>query len=251
MKLNKTRTIYESTWMTISEHNIKLEEIYSFREKLSNNHNITISRFNDGEWIFMLKIEPYFSQKRKKYPSQEILHSSERLLEIINNQPEYNISIDTFSLNDRKISKKIQPYLPKIKNRIGSGIFNIWSINTSFTDLFSIFDVRKTIVVGPEFLSNLPFNIQKHILTDLKESVNFPDRTIEELLKYLGDNFEENMIILYSCSFTAKLCIDNLYKKYGNKITQLDMGASLAPFAGVSIRPWHDVMIQEINEMKI
>jgi nucleoside-diphosphate-sugar epimerase len=53
-------------------------------------------------------------------------------------------------------------------------------------------------------------------------------------------------IILFACSISGKMVMSNLYRKYKDRIIQLDLGSNLDPFANVISRGWHDNERQDI-----
>jgi len=233
------------------EKTTSIEKIEEYSSQLLKGDNITISRFNDGEWAYALDIDSWKTapMKNRNKGYEDVLYKEgQKLLQIIESTPQYLISIDKASLTQDLSQEKILPYVKNL-NFIGSGVFNIWSLYTGFKDLFKVFNQRKTIVIGPEFLENLPFKFT-HYKTPLK-GVNYKiDFYVKEIEKLIKTIWEPNMVIIYSCSFLAKISLDNLYQKYGDTITQLDMGASLNPFVGYSNRPWHNEIINEIEEKK-
>lgn len=231
------------------KHTVSISSIESYSKHLLKGNNLTISRFNDSEWAFALNIKEWTNRiidLRNQGYEKELFQTGSKLLKIINSNPEYKISIDKSSFVHPLFKDKIQPYVDNL-NFIGSGVFNVWALYTGFKDLFKVFNRRKTIVVGPEMLSELPFKF-KHYKTPLK-GVNYDyKKYTKEIEEYINTIWEPNMVIIYSCSFLAKISLDNLYKKYGNSITQLDMGASLNPFVRYSNRPWHPSIIKYIKD---
>ena len=242
---NAFKKYYNFRW----EKTISIEKIEEYSNKLLGGDNITISRFNDGEWAYALDIDSWKTalMKNRNKGYEDILYKEgQKLLQIIESTPQYLISIDRASLTQDLSQEKVIPYVKNL-NFIGSGVFNIWSLYTGFKDLFKVFNQRKTIVIGPEFLKDLPFKFTYYKIP-LKR-VNYEiDSHVKEIEKLVKTIWESNMVIIYSCSFLAKISLDNLYQKYGDKITQLDMGASLNPFVGYSNRPWHDEIITQLKK---
>lgn len=233
-----------------SPTSITIEDIKNFLNILYEGKNLTIARYNDGEWAFGLNIGFAENRASEKHKGSEhlVFNTAKRLIQIINSHPEYHISIDSYSLITPNFKDHVEPYLKQV-NQIGSGIFNVWSMYTGFKDLFEIFNQRKTLVVGPQELENLPFNTD-YITTHPTQEIYYPDKTISKIKTYLKKNYQPNMVILYSCGFTSKIAIDYFYNIYKNDITQLDMGASLNPFVGFSNRPWHKYIIKQIESEK-
>jgi len=230
---------------------IKIENIKEFSNILYKGKNLTIARYNDGEWAFGLNIGFAQNRAHQKHKGSEhlVFNTAKRLIQIINSYPKYYISVDSYSLITPGFKDHVEPYLRQI-NQIGSGVFNVWSMFTGFKDLFEIFNQRKTLVVGPQELENLPFNAD-YIATHPTQEIYYPDKTIDQIKKYLKKNYQPNMVIIYSCGFTSKIAIDYFYSIYGNGITQLDMGASLNPFVGFENRPWHQYIIKQIESEEL
>ena len=242
---NAFKEYYNFRW----EKTISIEKIEEYSNKLLGGDNITISRFNDGEWAYALDIDSWKTalMKNRNKGYEDILYKEgQKLLQIIESTPQYLISIDRASLTQDLSQEKVIPYVKNL-NFIGSGVFNIWSLYTGFEDLFKVFNQRKTIVIGPGFLKNLPFKFTHYKIPSkgVNYKIDFYVKKIEKLIETI---WKPNMVIIYSCSFLAKISLDNLYQKYGNTITQLDMGASLNPFVGYSDRPWHNEIIIQLNQ---
>jgi UDP-N-acetylglucosamine acyltransferase len=233
------------------EFNINIDQIDKFSNALRDGENLTIMRFNDGEWAFSYDIAHYISSRLKiKHTTEgaeiDLRYAGRLLKRIVESNPEYYVSVDSNSLTNLKFKEVIDEHIDKFTNRIGGGVFNIWSLYTGFNDLFDIFKQRKMLVVGPEFLNKLPFK-KDHIVLDEITAVYDTQKYAHEVLRYLDKNYEPNMIIVYSCSFIAKVAINEIYNIYGDDITQLDMGASLNPYVGYSNRPWHELMITKLT----
>jgi hypothetical protein len=231
--------------------NASLERIQSISTGLQNGENYTIMRFNDGEWAFAFEFQPYINQRLETlHTSPEaplcLKYAGRLLRKVINGSPEYMVSIDSFSRTKKPFVKFVNNNIHKFKNVIGGGIFNIWSLYTGFEDLFDILSKRNTLVVGPEFLEKLPFDAE-YIKINNVTAVYDIQKNVWELIRYLDKHYTPNMVIVYSCSFVAKIAIDEIYKIYGDTITQLDVGAALNPFVGVTDRPWHKLMLNKLN----
>ena len=74
-----------------------------------------------------------------------------------------------------------------------------------------------------------------------------PEKLKNMVEKQIEIDKNENPVILYSCSFPAKLMSDIFYKKYKKSITQIDMGAIWDPYCGKKTRPYHEKVMQRIN----
>jgi hypothetical protein len=230
------------------DNSISYEEVDELFTKIKNNNNFSLMRFNDGEWAFSYGIASFIESKIKKRLGYEteLLESGKILKNIIESKPEYLISIDSLSKRHKDF-KDIVDEKSNGLNLVPSGVFNLWCIYRGFEELFEVFNERKVLLVGPEMLEKLPFK-KHHIKTKKYEGVYDLETPKNEVVEYLNKNFEENMIIVYSCSFIAKYCIDEVYKIYKTRLTQLDMGASLNPYISFNNRPWMEKIILELNE---
>jgi hypothetical protein len=236
------------------QYNSSFELIDELSNKLKNGENITISRFNDGEWAFMFNHISYINARLTKLHTSAdaklcLSYTARLLNKILNNEPDYFVSIDSRSRTELPFKKWVDANIYKFKNVIGGGVFNIWSLYTGFDDLFNIFTYRDVLIVGPNYLKRLPIDAD-YITFDSVTAIYDTQKNVCNIIRYLDNNYKKNMIIIYSCSFIANVAIDEIYKIYGNNITQLDMGASLNPFVGISNRFWHDLMIAKIKNKK-
>ena len=58
-----------------------------------------------------------------------------------------------------------------------------------------------------------------------------------KIRQFISNN--DNPIIVYSASIATNIIIDELYGEYKNSITQIDLGSTLDPHAGVISRSGH------------
>ncbi len=239
---------FYTRWVSLG-NTIKREKILELSNKFTSGENLTIARYNDGEWAYMLRIQPELeaSIRKRKHDRNKILNEANKLLEIIKSEPNYYISVDHVSLTHSRFKGKVTPYFNKMKKPLKGGIFNMWSFVTGFEDLFSEFRRRKVLMVGPPSMKNLP------IIADLipvpQEHVAYQtERLVQEMEEWMDNNFQENMVIIYSCAFTAKVALHHFHQKYGDRISQFDMGAAIAPFIGRHDRPWHHAVSGELKK---
>lgn len=230
----------------LDKNSVNLDFIELLQNRLNNYQNFSLMRFNDGEWSYAFGNTEYIESKKGR-DNKKLIESAKILKKIIQNNSKYFISVDSFSRKNKNLKKIVNDNLKYIKNLIGGGVFNIWSLVFGFDELFKILNDRKTLLVGPDFLSSLPFE-KEHIITHSNQSNYNLEETKNKVIEYLIKNFEENMIIVYSCSFSAKYTLDEVYKKYGETLTQLDMGASLNPYVSFSNRPWFHQQILQLKK---
>ena len=218
--------------------------------KIINSENFSMTRIQDGEWTCMLKIEPHYTNKMSsKFKKYEIDKQSERLLEIIKSNPKYYISVNAGTFDQR--SNFVWPLIKKIENLYVGEIFRRASVENSLTDFISALKKRKVIIVGPDWLKKMinhfDFEFVKTEFPGIYEETNVIklERETEIIIEKCK---EENPVILYSCGLMAKILIDKYYHKYGNTITQIDMGAVWDPYCGKITRPYHKKIIDKVHK---
>lgn len=240
----------------LKEHIIKVSENLHKEQisypllvtKIKNLENFSMSRYQDGEWTCMLKIEPHYTNKMssRKF-KEEIDKVSEIMLKIIKSNPKYYISVNAGTLDQR--SSYIWPIIKKIEKLYVGEIFRRASVESSLIELIDSLKLRKVILVGPEWLKKM----NKHFdfvfvktefpgLYEEKNMIKLEIETEEIIEKYKN----ENPVVLYSCGVMAKILIDKYYNIYGENITQIDMGAVWDPYCGKITRPYHKKIIEKV-----
>jgi hypothetical protein len=219
--------------------------------KINNIENFTMVRYQDGEWTCMLKIEPHFTNKIPKY-GIEVDKLGDEMLKIIQSNPEYYVSVNAGTFYER--AGIVWPYIKNLKNLYVGEIFRRKSVEEGLDEFIEALKTRTVIVVGPKWFTPLKslFN-HTHVLCPF--GTLFKD---EEVIKLEGEVCQEiekvidlNPVVLYSCSFNAKLMSDNFYKRWGKKITQIDMGAIWDPYCGKKTRPYHDKVLNRLQNLNI
>lgn len=216
--------------------------------KVRSKENFTMVRYQDGEWTCMLKIEPHFTNKIPKY-GIEVDKLGDMLLEIIKSKPDYFVSVNAGTFYER--AGIVWPYIKNLKNLYVGEVFRRKSVEEGLDEFIEALKLRKVIVVGPNWLEPLG-NLFENIHVICPFGTLFKE---EEILK-LKDQVEKKIelaknddpVILYSCSFPAKLMCHDFYNKYGNSITQIDMGAIWDPYCGKKTRPYHEKVLNRINK---
>jgi len=214
-----------------------------FMDKIKAGDNFHVSRYNDGEWVGMLQIEPYKSTfiKRFGHDKKGFEEVSEKMLAIIDSLPEYYIGIDS---NTRALRGLIagerdacKLRMDALSNVIYGDIFNAATIKFGIDALFGPLKKRYTISIGPPYMAAL--GASAHVIVPTSGCWLGADRIEAHLGEIIDKNLSKNPVIVYSCSFLAKILIDAFYKKYKNNISQLDVGSCIDPWCGIRSRPWH------------
>lgn len=220
---------------------------------LKNNINFSMSRFQDGEWTCIFKIEPHYTNKmNSRVKFKPIIDKlSEKLLEIIKSNPKYYLCVNAGTFDER--INLVWPYLKSVDNLVVGEVFRRVSVEKGLKDFTNELNKRTVLIVGPEWLSKLTDKFQfTHIVSpfpNLYEENNIEKISIETettINKYLN----QNPVILYSCGLVAKILIDDFYIKFGKMITQIDMGAIWDPYCGKVTRPYHNKVIKRIKSEK-
>lgn len=221
--------ILEKTNVTIIDNNVE-KLIF---DNIKNSGKLSIARYNDGEWIAMLKIthKNLYNVHKVKWNDNAEIFAKNNLMPIVSGSPSYYIGVSTEVL---KKDYMVKPLYPFIKNftLCDGGLFARWSIDGKIIKLLEQLKGKHVIVIGPEYLSNLTRHIEmSHIIT--KNNVWDDYKTIHDSIENI---IQENSVLLYSCSFVAKKLIDDFHQL---NIIQLDIGAAFDSICGERSRPWH------------
>lgn len=213
-------------------------------EKLKQKNNFQIARYNDGEWIWMLQIKPYYMRYLVNYGGNklEVDKISKKLLKIIDSIPSYYIGVGSTTRAGKGITAAakdiIDKKLEKLDNLTYGDIFNAATIKEGIDPLINALLDRNIITVGPDYMSKLGLSA-RHISVPAKNCWEAADQVKLELDNHLS----EDVVVLYACSLLAKYLIDINHQKYGDTISQLDLGSCIDPWCGVTSRPWHRAML--------
>jgi len=212
----------------------ELENFSTFEElmgKIRREEPFHVARYNDGEWAFMLRIEPYYSKfiAAHGHNEAEIRQISDKLLQIIEKPPSYYIGIDSTTRALRgliyPVREIFQEKIDIINNIIYGDIFNAATIRFGINCLKQPLKDRLLISVGPEYMVNLGANYH---ITVPENNCWVQYAFIKKLLlEKITQVLEKKPVILYSCSLLAKLLIDEVQTQYYYKVTQLDLGSCI------------------------
>mgnify|MGYP000008573971 CR=1 FL=1 len=115
--------------------------------------------------------------------------------------------------------------------------------NGNLNDLFEALQTRDLIFVANE---NLIWMINK--LTDDYSNSAYNHIVIspkdcwleyKEVLERLHELITKDTVILYCASMMTEVLIDDVWNKYGDSVTQIDIGSLFDPFVGESTRSYH------------
>jgi len=216
--------------------------------KLRNFQSFHLARYNDGEWIFMLQLEPYYSRfiEEHGHDRLEVEEISKQLLAIIDSSPEYYIGIDSMTRAKRGYInshyKQFQAHSEHLNHLLYGDIFNAATIRHGIWALFRPLKKRYTISVGPSYMSKL--GTREHLSVSQNNCWRYSDSIEDQLEEKISSVLHQHPVVLYSCSLLAKLLVDKFFHRYGKNITQLDLGSCIDPWCGTVSRPWHRELMQ-------
>jgi hypothetical protein len=212
---------------------------------------MSLVRYNDGEWICMLRIKEHnaYDVHKVKWDKNAESFMDELVTPIVKTIP-YYVGVSAEVLKKDYMVNNIFDYIKDL-NLFDGGLFARWQIDGSMIELFELLKNKKVIIVGPDYLSKLNTHFDfKHIITDNNLKLNRSSMTTKNavkdtcvvikqypsLLKQLTECIEDNCVVLYACSFVAKRLIHDFHTR---NIAQLDVGAALDNMCGLQTRPWH------------
>jgi len=247
-------TLWQSMkkWAPFHEDIEDFSEFNRLVDRIKKNESFHVARYNDGEWVFMLQTEPYFSKyiRNHGHNQEEVIAISKKLLSIIEKQPEYYIGIDstTRALRGTILTKRetFSELIKPLKNVIYGDIFNLATVRFGITALTEPLKDRTIITMGPDYMNKLGIS-KLHISVPSNNCWSQANKLEATLRGHIIGNLKNHPVILYSCSLLAKLLIDNCYHSFGDKITQLDIGSCIDPWCGLASRPWHRELAKHYN----
>lgn len=219
-----------------------------FIECLKSKQSFHVARYNDGEWIVALKIEPHYTHcvKAHGHNFREVGDISQKMLAVIDSRPPYFIGIDstTLSLTGSILLAK-DVFLEKIKplKVVYGEIFNAATVMFGIDALVKPLLDRWVVTVGPDYMKKLKIS-ENHVTVPLYNCWNQAEEVQNQINALLSCNLDQKPVVVYSCSLLAKWLVDVFYKKFGENITQVDIGSCIDPWCGIVSRPWHDALLK-------
>jgi len=228
-------------------HHPALDDFTDFKalmSKIRAGESTQIARYNDGEWIWMLQIQPHYMRYMVNYGGNkaEVDKISEKLLGIIDSCPDYWIGVGSTTRAGQGITetrkKEIDLKLSRLNKLTYGDIFNAATIKMGINPLIEPLRERKVITVGPDYMKKLGIS-DDHVSVPVKNCWEQADK----IQKLLQEKTTGHPVVLYSCSLLAKYLIDVNYRLLGDEITQLDLGSCIDPWCGITSRPWHRYLL--------
>lgn len=248
-------TIKSKQFPLIVPHNVEIKNnnIKEFIfNKIKNNEKMSLSRYNDGEWVCMLRMpdKNLYNTHKVKWDKNTEDFVDKNITPIVKTIP-YYVGISNEVLKSEPMVKNIYEYIKDLKIFDG-GLFARWQITGVLFEMLDLLKDKNVIIVGPDYLVNLKKYINfKHIVTDnelklkkdtlITKNNGFSDRCAvvyqyEDLAKRLADSIIDKCVVLYACAFVSKKFIHDYHER---DIIQIDVGAAFDNVCGLQTRPWH------------
>lgn len=248
-------------WKVHSSSNIKFDEYYNILiNKIKASENFTFIRLCDGEYANLFETRSWDKQLNDDEVKTVATH--------LNNLISYKLADKDLenglifgNEHDTQYVRRFEKYfeiIHKLDEKCGKFPATLFSYMTVSDQMELFFEIlnnlnRPIILVGPPHLENLELlKYTDHIKTDLKKSWQKQDQIESELNFVLNKYIEQQAspVILYACSVSGKIIMSKNYLEYGNKLTQIDIGANLDPYCDVFSRDWHQPIIDYYRQLR-
>jgi hypothetical protein len=184
--------------------------------------NFSYARFGDGEWNCILGRSGKNCDKHHYFPDM-----GTSLRTIIESKPKYYIGIQPFAIRQNRGLSRFQR-MYTMNSWVDNEIFPQASEANRMSEFVEAFKGKRHVIqVGNESLKKLNL-ADVFIEIPLYDCWLDKDRILADIIKVAGIND----LILYSSGMPTKYFIDELYKKFGNSITQIDCGSVWDYYAG-------------------
>lgn len=214
-----------------------------FLHKLKLKENFSLVRYGDGEWGAMIGYEPVINIIKKR-DDEKAIDFSKKFIDVFESKPNYYIGVQPAS--EKMLGDRIKKYYNDLPKVVNGDTFHEMSRSIGIRTFLDIVKNKKVIIVGPDYFNKLNFDFE-HIITPTKKVWNHYDEVKTNVLQNIGKFIEQDIIVLYSCSFAAKLLIHDVYNIYQESITQIDMGSLFDPYCDINSRTYHGEVLKKIN----
>lgn len=189
--------------------------------------NITYSRICDGEWACILGRNGANCDAHQYFPDMRA-----RLTEVVESQPPYFLGIQRLAIEQNQDNPEFIRLKEK-NNWYGSEIFTRASIHGRMNELRDALMDRNVIQVANGSLKPLG-------LADVFIEIPLINCWLkkDEILAAIRKHVKPNDVIIYSASMPTKYFIHELWKEFGDTITQLDTGSVWDVYVGRETRTY-------------
>lgn len=212
------------------------KELLTYKDIVSNIANdvpFAWSRWGDGEWACMLPeakslahIVNVARMRRQPEDTEIMFEYAKKMKDILLSRPSYYIGVQRICIE--RFNEDIEPYYSKLEKVCSSEMLHEASSRNWMQDLVDVLRTKRVCLVGPKYLSNLPFEFT-HIVTREDDAWKEEERLINEVKK-VQDSCD---VFMYSVSFVSKILVDTFHSN-GN--IHLDTGSVWDFYAGKKTR---------------
>jgi len=160
----------------------------------------------------------------------------QRLRNVVGSNPKYVLGMT------RMGKKHIAEYVKdkNIKRGYGSGI-STQNMDEGITELIDALKEKDVLLVWPDRLKKVEIH-NEHISVPLENAWLEYDRILNDIYKILDT--KEKMVVVFCVGMNTNILIDDIYNKYGDKFTLLDIGSALDPYIGIYSRLYIPKVLQ-------
>lgn len=189
--------------------------------------NVSYARFADGEWACILGRSGGNCDKHQYFPDMRV-----KLTEVVESQPPYFLGIQRLAIEQNQDNPEFIRLKEK-NNWCGSEIFTRASIHGRMNELRDALMDRNVIQVANGSLKPLG-------LADVFIEIPLINCWLkkDEILSAIRKHVKPNDVIIYSASMPTKYFIHELWKEFGDTITQLDTGSVWDVYVGRETRTY-------------
>ncbi len=189
--------------------------------------NVSYARFADGEFACILGRSGGNCDSHQYFPDMRI-----KLTEVLESQPPYFLGIQRLATEQNQDN----PEFIRLKDKnkwVGSEIFTRASIHGRMSELRDALMDRNVIQVANGSLKPLG-------LADVFIEIPLINCWLkkDEILAAIRKHVKPNDVIIYSSSMPTKYFIHELWKEFGDTITQLDTGSVWDVYVGRETRTY-------------
>lgn len=215
-----------------------------FINKLQKSENFSFARYGDGEFNAILGPSAGQNSNMNCDGHRYFKDMGIRLYKILESKPPYIMGLQPMAQRLRGGQADFEELLNGI-NWIDADVLHKQSIKTNgnLSELFKALQQRDVILVANENLipmSGYIFDINLDRYYN-QIVISSTDCWLEykDILKRLNDLIITDVVILYCASMASEVLIDDIWNKYGDSVTQIDIGSLFDPFVGEKTRSYH------------
>lgn len=203
--------------------------------------SFTFSRFGDGEFSAILQRGEKNCDGHEYFPEM-----GQSLADVLKSKPTYMIGIQRHAL-------RTIPELPHwlaqngldVERFVNADVWHHASIKGEFDRFFEVIQNRSVLLVGPHCLTKMDIHSYWVEVPTINCWLSF-----DAIMRAIDNYIDHADIVLFSASMPAKVMIDELYQRVGDRKTLLDMGSVFMPYVGIANRSYHKSIIEKLNAIR-